>query len=101
VWREEELAGGIYGLAIGSMFFGESMFGVQTDASKIALIALCKHLLKHGFGMMDCQVGNPHLFAMGAEELPRHRFESALRQLTESGPATSCWNPREKFDDRW
>jgi leucyl/phenylalanyl-tRNA--protein transferase len=101
VWRGEDLAGGIYGLAIGSMFFGESMFGRQTDASKIALIALCKHLLQHGFGLMDCQVGNPHLFAMGAEEIPRHRFERALSQLTESEPQTSCWTPGLKFDDRW
>ena len=101
VWRDDELVGGIYGLAIGSMFFGESMFGRYTDASKIALIALCKHLQRNGFGMMDCQVGNPHLFTMGAEEISRNRFERSLQRLIRSEPRDGCWQAGGVFDERW
>ena len=78
VWEGDVLVGGIYGLAIGSMFFGESMFSHKTDASKIALVALCRQLKKWGFTLLDCQVSNPHLLSMGAQEISRQDFERYL-----------------------
>jgi leucyl/phenylalanyl-tRNA--protein transferase len=101
VWKGDELAGGIYGLAIGAMFFGESMFSRRTDASKLALIALCRCLRAWGFGLLDCQVANPHLFTMGAIELQRPRFEELLRDL-QAVPATpASWTERFRPDARW
>jgi len=101
VWRDDQLIGGIYGLAIGSMFFGESMFSRQTDASKIALVALCRQLDTWGYGMLDCQVGNPHLFNMGAGEISRKTFENALIQLTEQDREPGSWARRVEFETRW
>jgi leucyl/phenylalanyl-tRNA--protein transferase len=101
VWNEGQLAGGIYGLAIGSVFFGESMFSRQTDASKIALIALCRQMGAWGYGMLDCQVGNPHLFSMGAEELTREGFEVLLHQLLAKEPAPGAWQDPALLEPRW
>lgn len=81
VWLDGELVGGIYGLGLGAVFFGESMFNRATDGSKIALVALCRLLDACGIGLLDCQVGNPHLFSMGAEHLSRASFESGLSAL--------------------
>jgi len=72
------LVGGIYGLALGQVFFGESMFSEREDASKIALVALCRQLKKWGFTLLDCQVSNPHLLSMGAQEISRQDFERYL-----------------------
>lgn len=101
VWNEQELAGGIYGLAIGSVFFGESMFSRETDASKIALIALCRQMGAWGYGMLDCQVGNPHLFSMGAEELTREGFDILLHQFLAKEPAHDAWHGPALFEPRW
>ncbi len=94
---EDELAGGIYGLALGRVFFGESMFSSFVDASKIALVALCRQLHRWGFTLLDCQVSNPHLLSMGAQEISRQVFE---RYLITAGEA-DCWG--EDFDcaERW
>ena len=81
-WRDGELVGGVYGLSIGHMFFGESMFSLITDASKVALISLCRQLEEWGFGPVDCQVANPHLESLGAVEIGREEFEAALRDFT-------------------
>jgi leucyl/phenylalanyl-tRNA--protein transferase len=78
------LAGGIYGLALGRVFFGESMFSRQQDASKIALVALCRQLHQWGFTLLDCQVSNAHLLSMGAREITRQTFERDLKEA--SGP---------------
>jgi len=80
---EGELAGGIYGLALGRMFFGESMFSRQVDASKVALVALCRQLHQWGFVLLDCQVSNPHLLSMGALEIPRQTFDRYLASANE------------------
>lgn len=101
VWAGEDLAGGIYGVAIGSMFFGESMFSRKTDASKIALVAVCRHLQQFGFGLMDCQVGNPHLFRMGACEISRREFESALQNLTGRASKKGTWRDGLIAGERW
>lgn len=101
VWRGDALEGGIYGLAIGSVFFGESMFRRSVDASKIALVALCRLLCDWDFGLLDCQVRNPHLFRMGAVELGRAAFEQLLGEKVEVPREPGSWRDRAHFDDRW
>jgi leucyl/phenylalanyl-tRNA--protein transferase len=101
VWAEEELCGGIYGLGIGSVFFGESMFSRRTDTSKIALVALCRQLHDWGYGLLDCQVGNPHLFRMGAVQLGREAFEQWLEHLVEQRRDAAPWTDRVQFEPRW
>ena len=82
-WRGRELAGGLYGVAIGRVFFGESMFSRAADASKIALAHLCTL----GFGLVDCQVPSPHLARLGAIEVDRRRFLHVIGELCEApGP---------------
>ncbi len=100
-WHEDELAGGIYGLALGSVFFGESMFSHRTDAGKLAMIALCRQLQAWGFGLLDCQVGNPHLFRMGATELPRAEFERLLRERVTGSSMNGSWTERFTPESRW
>ena len=80
-WCDGELAGGLYGVCMGGSFFGESMFTRVTDASKVALVALCNYMLENGFDLIDCQVATGHLVWMGAREVPRKLF---LRQLAAS-----------------
>lgn len=92
VWAGDALAGGLYGVALGRVFFGESMFSWQTDASKVALVALCRHLERHGVVLLDCQVASEHLRRMGAVDMPRAEF---LRWLAEyAGPPdpTGPWH---------
>lgn len=105
VWDGQELAGGIYGLAIGSVFFGESMFHRRVDASKIALVALCRLLVAWDYGLLDCQVGNPHLYRMGAVNLDRRSFEDALSLLLadagEGARAPGSWADKVRFEARW
>jgi len=101
VWREDTLCGGIYGLAIGSVFFGESMFSHCTDASKIALVALCRQLDAWNYGLLDCQVGNPHLFRMGAVELTRSQFERWLEQLISPPREPGSWHETFCAQARW
>ena len=96
-WQDGELAGGIYGLALGRVFFGESMFSRQTDASKVALVALCRHLQHHGFTLLDCQVGNPHLLRMGARNIPREEFECHLA----GAAAPDRWSGDLYCPERW
>ena len=80
-WIGGKLAGGLYGVAIGRMFYGESMFQRQTDASKIALVHLAWHLQQQGVGMIDCQMTTSHLQRFGAEELTRREFSRRLTEL--------------------
>ena len=97
VSRGDELVGGIYGLALGRVFFGESMFSRQTDASKIALVALCRQLHRWGFLLLDCQLSNPHLLRMGAREIPRQAFSHYL----ESAAGPDHWGQDFRFEERW
>ena len=80
-WVNNELVGGLYGLAIGRMFYGESMFAHATDASKIAFAHLVRFLADNGFGLIDCQMNTAHLASLGAREIPRDEFTSHLRRL--------------------
>jgi leucyl/phenylalanyl-tRNA--protein transferase len=91
VWNEDNLVGGLYGLAIGRIFFGESMFHVQRDASKVALVHLCRQLQRWGFGLIDCQMETSHLASMGAVPIPRDAFIARLAELVDCGLAPGKW----------
>ncbi len=80
VWLEDQLVGGLYGLEIGGVFFGESMFSAANDASKVALHWLVQRSLERGTALIDCQVASEHLFTLGARLVPRTAFVTALQQ---------------------
>lgn len=80
-WIDGQLAGGLYGVAIGRMFYGESMFHHVTDASKVAFVRLVQELAAKGFGLIDCQMKTPHLASFGAREIPRKDFLQQLAKL--------------------
>ncbi len=80
-WRDGELVGGLYGVALGRMFFGESMYSACRDASKVVLVRLCDVLDAWGYPWLDGQVPNPHLSRMGAVLVPRDRFVNRLTEL--------------------
>mgnify|MGYP001339473849 CR=1 FL=1 len=86
VWIDERLVGGVYGIAIGKMFYGESMFSGVSNGSKIALAHLAKQLARWQFGMIDCQMTTPHLASLGAQEIPRSKFIEHLQDLIHCEP---------------
>jgi len=88
VWKEGNLVGGLYGVSIGRMFYGESMFSRVSDASKIALAHLARQLERWQFGMIDCQMNTPHLATLGAREIPRSEFIARLQELVHYAPMT-------------
>lgn len=88
---EGKLVGGLYGLAIGRMYFGESMFSHQDNASKLAFAHLIHLLQDQGFGLIDCQMHTPHLASLGGREIPRSDFCARLETLIAQGPAQSSW----------
>ena len=88
-WIDDRLAGGLYGVALGAVFFGESMFARRTDASKLALAALVKKLRSDGFGMIDCQVHTRHLESLGARPVARAEFIRRLGELIHSPAHTA------------
>ncbi len=90
-WINGELAGGLYGIAIGHAFFGESMFAMRRDASKIALAHLCAHLKRRGFGIIDCQMETRHLASLGAQPIPRREFAARLDALCAAGAPPGAW----------
>ena len=81
VWQADKLVGGLYGIALGDVFFGESMFSDVSNASKVALVTLCRYLERHHFKVIDCQVSSSHLLSMGAEEISRKQFLSYLSTI--------------------
>lgn len=92
VWKGEELVGGLYGVSIGAMFFGESMFSNAANASKVALIHLSEKLKTWGFGPIDCQIMNDHLGTLGAREIERDEFQKLLDfHLTSSPTKKGPW----------
>lgn len=78
VWLENELVGGLYGVAVGAVFCGESMFSRADNASKSALMVFCHHFTQHGGELIDCQVLNAHTASLGAVEIPRNFFFAAV-----------------------
>jgi len=99
-WVEGRLVGGLYGMAIGRMFYGESMFAHATDASKIAAAHLARFLEGQGFGMIDCQMNTPHLASLGAREIPRRDFIVRLRELVVSETPPGRW-PADGAAQTW
>ena len=85
-WHEGELAGGLYGLSLGRVFFGESMFSLVRDASKVVIVRLCRQLQQWGFALLDCQLNNAHLLSLGAIEISRDEFLNTLRVQGEAPP---------------
>ena len=90
-WIDGELAGGLYGVALGRMFYGESMFTRYADASKIALVHLVRQLERRQFGMIDCQMYTPHLATLGARQIPRAVFMRTLRELVNYPESPGRW----------
>ena len=90
-WIDGELAGGLYGVAIGRMFYGESMFTRAPNASKIALVHLARQLQRWGFELIDCQMHTTHLERMGGREVPRAAFMRKLGELVNYPPITGAW----------
>ena len=91
-WIDGDLAGGLYGVAVGRVFFGESMYSRARDASKIALAALVAHLDSAGFGLIDCQMHTRHLETLGAREIPRARFSRLLEDLVHYSRSPGTWS---------
>ena len=94
-WDGDRLVGGIYGVAIGRMFYGESMFSVATNGSKVALLALARRLHAAGCPLLDAQVASEHLFTLGAYELPRAAFLARVAELVASDGTASAWAGRD------
>jgi leucyl/phenylalanyl-tRNA--protein transferase len=105
VWNPDgELVGGLYGVATGGVFSGESMFSREPDTSKIAMVAMAYHLQQWGFAVIDCQIENPHLMSMGAENIARvdymrllkaHVHQPPVRWELDSSVDLSQWHPRD------
>jgi leucyl/phenylalanyl-tRNA--protein transferase len=85
VWKDNELVGGLYGVDLGHVFCGESMFSLVDNASKYALIMLAEDLVKKGYSLIDCQLYTPHLQSMGAEEISRESFLKILKGENKRG----------------
>ncbi len=91
VWRDDALIGGLYGLVIGKAFFGESMFSLASNASKIAMWALCDLLVHQEFEILDCQVVSPHLASLGATLMPRAEFGALLERACDPATKFTDW----------
>ena len=106
VWCDHELVGGLYGVAVGDLFCGESMFHQKTDASKMAFVALCKWLAIRKCRLVDCQILNPHLESLGVRTISRKVFKSYLAkplphhrlEIANSSPTTSCAPPNQSAE---
>lgn len=91
VWMDEALVGGLYGVALGRVFFGESMFSRRTDASKIALVYAAAQLDRWKFPLIDCQMSTAHLASLGARDLPRQEFTRAIAPLVREPSIPGPW----------
>lgn len=100
VYVEGDLTGGLYGLAIGRMFYGESMFSRRSNVSKIAFAHLVSYLQAHDFGMIDCQMRTAHLVSLGGREIPRTDFLARLHELTRSPHPRQRWTS-DGLDLNW
>ncbi|GAO35642.1 leucyl/phenylalanyl-tRNA--protein transferase [Sulfuricella sp. T08] len=91
-WMDDKLVGGLYGVSLGRMFYGESMFSLATDASKIAFVHLVRQLELWGYGMIDCQMKTAHLASLGAREIPRAEFSQKLTELVNFPGIIGPWH---------
>lgn len=94
IWQDDELTGGVYGLCIGKVFFGESMFSAKPNASKIALLGLTKHMQEYDLDLIDCQVVSQHLITLGASVIPRSEFTQIIDQACDPPNPHGSW-PRD------
>ncbi|WP_310492605.1 leucyl/phenylalanyl-tRNA--protein transferase [Dechloromonas sp.] len=99
-YEGDTLVGGLYGLAIGRMFYGESMFSRRTDASKVAFAHLVRYLVSNQLGMIDCQMHTDHLASLGAREIPRDAFLTRLSALTAAASSRTRWST-DQLDLAW
>lgn len=99
VWQEGELVGGLYGIAMGQLFFGESMFSLRSNASKTALIWLTRQLQAWHFQLIDCQVPSEHLRSLGAREMPRTEFQQYLQHFREGPGHPGQWQMEITADE--
>jgi leucyl/phenylalanyl-tRNA--protein transferase len=100
-WQEGRLVGGLYGMAVGQVFFGESMFSRVSDSSKVALAHLARHLERLGFAVIDCQMVTSHLAFMGGRPIPREDFSAEVARRTRNGPAPARWQADAMGDLIW
>ncbi len=100
-WIDGTLAGGLYGVAIGRVFYGESMFARRTDASKIALAHLARDLERRKFAAIDCQMVTTHLASMGASPMPRSKFELMLAASIDDAATPERWAANRMHDIDW
>jgi leucyl/phenylalanyl-tRNA--protein transferase len=98
-WSEGRLAGGLYGVALGKVFFGESMFTRAPDASKVALVRLVERLRERGFRVIDCQQATAHLASLGAREIPRKRFAQLLEESIQYRLTGERWSATDAPGD--
>lgn len=96
-WADDALAGGLYGVAIGRMFFGESMFTRRSDASKVAFVCLVRHLQRWGFPMIDCQMSTAHLATLGAREVRRADFLREVGRLVQEPQHRTRWEAESSW----
>jgi len=94
VWSNEQLVGGLYGIQVGKLFCGESMFSTKTNASKVALWLFCHHFSRHGGELIDCQILNPHTESLGAKEIDRLDYLQKLAYCKESSVEAGCFEPQ-------
>ena len=101
-WEEDELVGGLYGVSMGKVFFGESMFSRRTDASKIGFAHLVEQLKKWDFGLIDCQIQSAHLTSLGAEDISRDEFLELLDIWCEPFEAhQGKWQLEQEISEHW
>lgn len=100
-WQGDALVGGLYGVAIGRVFYGESMFHIATDASKIAFAHLARWLEMRGIAVIDCQMSTPHLASLGAREIPRAQFVAGLQEWTRAARAEGRWPAEAMMKIDW
>ena len=93
-WQGPTLIGGIYGVALGRVFFGESMFSLARDASKVAMARLVEELIGRGLELLDCQIPSAHLASLGVRTVPRHRFVGLLQQWVDEPTTVGDWRTR-------
>nr|WP_297348942.1 leucyl/phenylalanyl-tRNA--protein transferase [uncultured Glaciecola sp.] len=91
IWYKEDMVGGLYGVSVGGVFCGESMFHSRTDASKVGFYALVQHMKKFNMGFIDCQMETPHLATLGCETVSREHFLERLGQCKDSEIAPEIW----------
>jgi leucyl/phenylalanyl-tRNA--protein transferase len=91
-WEGDELVGGLYGVALGKVFFGESMFARRPDASKVALVKLVERLRAAGYRVIDCQQATAHLASLGAREIPRKDFARLVQESIQYPPTGERWH---------